>query len=93
MAVADAVVDAALTASMMRDAQTVVRDLYTDVLGRPADPAGYIGWLIRIGAGEEIFSAFWNAAQGEIAQKSARASRARTAKTKAAPPRARTKAK
>ena len=90
MAVADAVVDAALTASMMKDAQQVVKDLYNDVLGRPPDTAGYIGWLIRIGAGDEIFSAFWDAAQGEINQRAARAPRART---KAAPPRARTKGK
>jgi len=92
VAVADAVVDAALTASMMRDAQNVVVDLYDKVLDRAPDPKGYIGWIIRIGAGEEIFWAFWNDAQAELATKTTRASRAR--KAKAAPaPRARANAK
>lgn len=69
MAVPDALVDAALNIAAIDHAGNAVERLYRVILKRDPDAEGFVGWMMRAAAGENIVPAFHEAAQAELAGK------------------------
>lgn len=63
MAVPDALIDASLNAAAVDHAGAHVERLYRLLLNREPDGQGFVGWMMRAAAGENITEAFWQAVE------------------------------